>query len=644
MKKTFAAVVLLTALGVLFKLAWKAVPASSEKAGAETITASAVANPEAILLAKYTDSKDRSLVEKTLRRYHHTAVQIEASDGLRGLALLDKLDLEAIYLYEKHPKDFRRLRDSLTDSAAADLLVHWSTYFGMKRADDADRAVLVEEIARLSPSQRRLASKYPNALPLLLAEPAGVSELIERLGDDPKELGDALVVLDFVSLEHGAADLRAALRTLDSRGPQALEAFRKMGADGFALVALYGPVLDAVGDALSLDQSLILLRVNADDVDALLAGHSPEFVAASLRHVEAAGLTETVGSNPHALKLSVEFGEAGDRALTQAGPDAADVVYLDYADPTLRQQAVSSMAEYGTMALAMLDKYASDAGFREILRHYGPSVIPPIARADVSPEALAALQAKSKKSFTESLAEGVLALSGESGQATIRQIKSDGLDRVNALDANEVGFVQFLPLYDLLHLGGVVSRGQSPTSGEMTWAMIDGLFVTMDVLSLAAFQPEGAAAVEAARSEVKVVAREGSKAAAREAVEEAAEVAGKTLARDGVETVAERASRWWTVRAAGGTYRLLSRMPEALSQMSLPRITLVGRSLSAKAGMRLSEFGPRRFLKDGVAVLSRIPPEKGVKYLAAQGLQAGVGVVAMHKMEEHLASRRPPSP
>jgi hypothetical protein len=27
--------------------------------------------------------------------------------------------------------------------------------------------------------------------------------------------------------------------------------------------------------------------------------------------------------------------------------------------------------------------------------------------------------------------------------------------------------------------------------------------------------------------------------------------------------------------------------------------------------------------------------------IAVQGVQAGVGVVAMHKMEEHLASRRP---
>ena len=47
------------------------------------------------------------------------------------------------------------------------------------------------------------------------------------------------------------------------------------------------------------------------------------------------------------------------------------------------------------------------------------------------------------------------------------------------------------------------------------------------------------------------------------------------------------------------------------------------------------------FLKNGQEILFRIPPQRGLKYLAAQAAQAGAGVVAMHKMEEHLASRRP---
>ena len=46
------------------------------------------------------------------------------------------------------------------------------------------------------------------------------------------------------------------------------------------------------------------------------------------------------------------------------------------------------------MALVILDKYGTDPEFREILRTVGPAVIPPIAQADTSPEALALLQSK----------------------------------------------------------------------------------------------------------------------------------------------------------------------------------------------------------------------------------------------------------
>src|SRR5207249_6526003 len=262
--------------------------------------------------------------------------------------------------------------------------------------------------------------------------------------------------------------------------------------------------------------------------------------------------------SPNALRLVVEFGDRGGRALARAGPDAADVVFEDYSDPMLRHQAVEALAEHGTMALAMLAKYAADPDFREILRTYGPPVIPPIAQTDAGPEVLAVLRAKPQRSFPESLALGISFLSGESGQGTIRTIKADGLERVAALNATDLEFYQFLPLYDLLHLGTVLSRGQAPTSGEMTWALVDGCFVVADVLSLSALQPEGAVASEVARSEVKAATRETAQALGRGLAEEGTEAAGRAvsrhLAEEGVEVATERLSRWWAVRAAGGTY------------------------------------------------------------------------------------------
>ena len=70
-------------------------------------------------------------------------------------------------------------------------------------------------------------------------------------------------------------------------------------------------------------------------------------------------------------------------------------------------------------------------------------------------------------------------------------------------------YYQFLPLYDVIHLGNVLRRGYAPTMGETTWALVDGCFVITDVLSLAALQPEGAVASEVVRSEVKAAVRDG---------------------------------------------------------------------------------------------------------------------------------------
>ena len=55
----------------------------------------AAPDPEAALRARYPDPGDRALVERTLKTYRQTALAVERTDGLRGLKLLDKLDLEA---------------------------------------------------------------------------------------------------------------------------------------------------------------------------------------------------------------------------------------------------------------------------------------------------------------------------------------------------------------------------------------------------------------------------------------------------------------------------------------------------------------------------------------------------------------------
>jgi hypothetical protein len=304
------------------------------------------------------------------------------------------------------------------------------------------------------------------------------------------------------------------------------------------------------------------------------------------------------------------------------------------------------------MALAMLDKYATDPDFRAILRAHGEAVIPPIAQADAGPRTLAYLGAKNRRTFTESLALAALFASGDNGQATIRTIKNDGLERVAQLNQSEIQFYQFLPLYDVIHLGNVLRKGYAPTMGETTWALVDGCFVITDVLSLVALQPEGAVASEVVRSEVKAAVREGAKTLSKDLVATGSESAGKALVRheagaalaqgasQGGSTVSKQLARWWSVRSAGGLYQVLKRFPEALPRLSLAQLTEMAGPLASKAGLRLSRWRAVRLLKDGAEVVLRIPPQRGLKYVAAQAVQAGVGVVGIQKMEEYLKSQR----
>ena len=655
MKRTFALVTLLASLGILIKLASKP-EASSIRPGSSPVSGTVNANragrsedeafAKTALLSRYQTASPpiREMVEKVSQRFGRNADSIERTDGIRGLMLLEKLDMEALFLYEKYPREFHQLRDLLGDDAASDLLLHWREYFSLKRVDETDRGTLIAELCALPPSQLQVASRYPNALPLILADATGITGLIDRLSDEPDNLADALAILSFVSLEEGASNLRSALRTLEHNGATALEAYRSRGLEGFALVSLYGAVIEGVGTAMPLDQTLILARVNTDYLDELLLTHRPETVAQHLRHVAAAGLTEGVGGSPRALRLVVEQGELGERALKNAGPDAADVIFNDFGEATVRRQATAALAAHGVMALVILDKYATDPDFRDILRTHGADVIPPIAQADATPGTINFLQNKSRRSFKESIALAALFSAGEDGQEVIRKIKADGLDRVAQLSDSNVQFYQFLPMYDVIHLGNIVRRGYTPTISEMTWALIDGCFVVADVLSLAAIQPEAAVASEAIRSEVKGATLLGARSASRELTKVGGEASVEAVTREAAANVSQRMARWWTVRSAGGIYNVLRRFPDALKQLGLLQITQIVEPLCKKAGIRLTTWQPVRFLRGGVEVVFQIPPQRGLKYLSAQVLQASVGVVGFQKMEEHLASRRPQPP
>jgi hypothetical protein len=138
----------------------------------------------------------------------------------------------------------------------------------------------------------------------------------------------------------------------------------------------------------------------------------------------------------------------------------------------------------------------------------------------------------------------------------------------------------------------------------------------------------------------------------RDLVTTGSDVAGKALVRNeagaglahaaaqGTSAASKRLARWWSVRSAGGLYQVLRRWPEALPRLSVAQLTEMAGPLASKAGLRLSRWRAVRLLKDGSEFVLRIPPQRGLKYVTAQAVQAGVGVVGFHKMEEYLKSRR----
>ena len=112
MKRTIALAVLVAALGVLVKLTFKPVGPGARtsvvpvpSAGVRSLAGQfeTQSGPKTDLTAKYaTETPEiRDLVARVADRFGRNAQAIERTDGLRGLVLLDRLDLEATFPLRK---------------------------------------------------------------------------------------------------------------------------------------------------------------------------------------------------------------------------------------------------------------------------------------------------------------------------------------------------------------------------------------------------------------------------------------------------------------------------------------------------------------------------------------------------------------
>ena len=186
MKRAFAIAALVAAVAVLTKLTFKpvvpdssssSVPiAHSPNSSADEGTA-AHPDPKSGLIAKYRSSPPEILdtVARVAERFGRNAQDDRADRRSARAGAARPAGPGGDLPLRKASRRIPPAARLSGQDAAADLLLHWREYFGLKRADDTDRGILIAQIASLTPAQQRLAARYPSALPLILADPAGVT-------------------------------------------------------------------------------------------------------------------------------------------------------------------------------------------------------------------------------------------------------------------------------------------------------------------------------------------------------------------------------------------------------------------------------------------------------------------------------------
>lgn len=574
------------------------------------------------LLARYPN--DQAMIERVLESFGHNARRIAATDGLRGLRLLNELGDSAICLYEERPDEFRRLGLTIdADAESAKLIGAWSRYFDPRQADRDATTLLTTELCKLPARARRLAKETPEALPFLLTDYRRTADLIQRLGPA------ALEPLACVDLADRGESLRRAANVLDRYGKLAIAATDEMGPAGFLLVERFGPLLAELEPELGIRESLTVVASALDDLEELAATHRTITLAETILHVKNRGLLSSAAGTRYGLRLAVEFGRDGERVLETVGPRAATLAYQQYSAGPQRNAVVQAIAQGGVPAAVAADKFAGSDAFRHIVARDGAPALLAVAAACSAEEGREFLAAKPERTWSEGLALAALRLAGDTGEKTIRTIERDGIARVQSLATTDVEFYQLLPLYDLSHLAGVAGHGYVPTRGEFAWAGVDAGLIVFDALSLATLQPEGVAAAET----IRATAKSGAKSAVKTGT--------RAILEDATESLAVRTGRTAATEAVRESTEQFGRHAAAASQHSAEAASAeLAASLARRSGIRLTRWESLVSVRIGAtATLTTLHRSRLTKYVTVNAAQAGVGLLAIHKMEEYLEGR-----
>jgi hypothetical protein len=195
----------------------------------------------------------------------------------------------------------------------------------------------------------------------------------------------------------------------------------------------YGGLIESIHHDLGLARSLMIVAAAYEDLDELSERHRTRTIADLILHLNDRGLLDVVAGTPNGLRLAIEFGSDGERALEVVGPGCVEIIYGQYAEGRCRNSAVQAISKGGLPAAVAAKKHGESAEFQKIVARDGPAAILAVAAACSAEDARQFLAAKPKRTWTESLALTALRLAGDSGDKTIRMIERDGLDRVEHL-------------------------------------------------------------------------------------------------------------------------------------------------------------------------------------------------------------------
>lgn len=473
---------------------------------------------------------DPALLRRAAAAWGPVAAEVAEAQGLKGLHTLDTFGAEAVFLWKNDRSAFAALTDfQRQHPERVPLVVAW------KRAlpDWAHSGRLLPFLDRVGglPERRlRMARRVPAALPLLLADNLPVTqEMLERHGDRAWRL--------FVLVNHQAF-------------PEHLERLAEVVRDDESVLDVnerFGPALALMFVAPAGDKGRRHLPVVVRHawqtmppheaaaflgtnyraaVELLDEGRSAADLNAAVDQLRALPelVREVALDHTSTLRLLAEEHQGrrvGAEALQRCGPEAADLLYGSYSEPTLRRPALVTLAGLGLQGLDVLDRFRKHGPFFRLLRRADAELLggtPPLVLDAV----------------------GRLADAEGDGQELIdRYLRTPNLARTLASDryprrpAEEL--LDFVPGYTVYRTATDYTSGRLVTGGDLTWAALDAadsVLVVKGVLTRAgksvAKKVGQRVASTAVSREAKIVVR-AMKATRRPSWE--------TLARKGLDAV-----------------------------------------------------------------------------------------------------------